>query len=121
MTSRRRLIESALALCLLALACESPADRPLEWSYIHPAIIAPSCATSSCHSELTEVADLALEDAGPALDELLSRQYILPGDPQSPLLYLLEGDERPLMPPDAPLPAADVALIRDWIAAGAPP
>lgn len=108
-------------LCLFLLACDPPEERPLEWSYIHPAIVAPGCATSSCHSELAETAGLALDDAGGALDELLARQYILPGDPQSPLLYLLEGNERPLMPPDAPLPRADVELIRAWIEVGAPP
>jgi hypothetical protein len=108
-------------LCLFLVACDPPGERPLEWSYLHPAIVAPSCATSSCHSELAETASLALDDADRALDELLERQYILPGDPQSPLLYLLEGEERPLMPPDAPLPRADVELIRAWIEAGAPP
>jgi hypothetical protein len=110
-----------LALCLALVGCQSAADRPLEWSYIHPAIIAPSCATSSCHSDLAETAGLALDEPGGALEELLDRQYVLPGDPESPLLFLLEGDERPLMPPDAPLPRADVELIRDWVEEGAPP
>jgi cytochrome c len=110
-----------LLLCLCLVACDPPGERSIEWSYIHPAIVAPSCATASCHSELAETAGLALDDADVGLAELLARQYILPGDPQSPLLYLLEGDERPLMPPDAPLPHADVELIRDWIVAGAAP
>lgn len=119
--SRGHAVRSCLSLCLALVACESPSSRAIEWSYIHPAIVAPSCATSSCHSELAETAGLALDDADGALEELLDRQYILPGDPESPLLFLLEGEERPLMPPDAPLPRADVELIRAWIEAGAPP
>jgi hypothetical protein len=120
--SRRR----SLALCaatagLLLVSCDPTSDRPLEWSYLHPAIIAPSCATSSCHSELAETADLALDDAETSLDTLLDRQYVLPGDPDSPLIYLLEGNERPRMPPDAPLPRTDVDSIRAWIEQGAPP
>jgi hypothetical protein len=112
---------AAPILALVAVACEPSNERPLEWSYIHPAIVAPSCATSSCHSELTATADLALDDADTAYQQLLDRNYLVPGDPQSPILYLLEGDERPLMPPDGPLPRADVDLIRAWIVEGAPP
>jgi hypothetical protein len=34
-------------------------------------------------------------------------------------MALLDGDERQRMPPDAPLPADDIELIRTWILAGA--
>ena len=43
----------------LAIYCgcgEPPGDRQLTWSYIHPALVAPSCATSSCHSSLARTA-----------------------------------------------------------------
>ncbi len=103
-----------------ACGSESAADRPRNWSYIHPAIVAPSCATSSCHSSLTSTAGVELDDATTAYETLVDLQFVMPGNPDSPLLFLLEGDERPLMPPDGPLPEADIELIRAWIEEGAP-
>jgi hypothetical protein len=111
----------ALAPLALAAACTGdPAERPATWSYLHAAIIAPSCATSSCHTARVRTAGVALDEAGEAYDALLERRFVVPGDPSSALMPLLEGDERRLMPPDAPLPAADVELIRSWIEEGAP-
>jgi hypothetical protein len=106
---------------VLAAACTGdPGDRPATWAYLHPAIIAPNCATSSCHSARVETAGVALDEAGEAYRDLIDRRFVVPGDPASALMPLLEGDERGRMPPDAPLPAADIELIRAWIAAGAP-
>jgi hypothetical protein len=111
----------ALASLALAAACTGdPAERPATWSYLHAAIVAPSCATSSCHTGRVRTAGVALDEAGEAYDALLERRFVVPGDPSSALMSLLEGDERRLMPPDAPLPAADVELIRIWIEEGAP-
>lgn len=99
-----------------------PADRPNTWSYLHAAIIAPNCATASCHGSLAATAGVVLDDADAAYDVLTDpkRNYVIPGDPGSTLVLLLEGDERPRMPPDAPLPRADIDLVRAWIEAGAP-
>jgi Planctomycete cytochrome C len=80
----------------------------------------PNCATSSCHSSLAETAGLSLDDPDDSYAELRSRRFVVPGDPSSTLLSLLEGEERRRMPPDAPLPAADIELVRLWIEAGAP-
>lgn len=111
----------ALAPLALATACTGdPAERPATWSYLHAAIVAPSCATSSCHTARVQTAGVALDEAGAAYDALIERRFVVPGDPSSALMPLLEGDERRLMPPDAPLPAADVELIRIWIEEGAP-
>jgi hypothetical protein len=113
-----------LMLALLAgvVACAGdPTERPATWSYLHPAVIAPNCATSSCHSALVETAGLALGDREASYAQLVELQFVVPGDPASALVPLLEGDERPRMPPDAPLPAADIDLVRAWIEAGAPP
>lgn len=108
--------------CLGALtACTSrPDDRPATWSYLHAAVIAPSCATSSCHSERAATAGVVLDDRTWSFRILLDRDFVVPGDPASPLMFLLAGDERPRMPPDAPLPAVDVQLIETWISDGAP-
>jgi hypothetical protein len=73
----------------------------------------------AAHSSRATTADVALDDADDAYDILIDRQFVVPGDPASTLLDLLEGDERRRMPPDAPLPAADIDLVRAWIEAGA--
>ena len=113
-----------LRLAMLAgvVACAGdPLERPATWSYLHPAVIAPSCATSSCHSTLVETAGVSLADRQDSYDRLLELRFVVPGDPASALVPLLEGDERSRMPPDAPLPQADIDLIRMWIEEGAPP
>ncbi len=121
MTPREELYLRLLVLPLVCLAActGDPSDRPATWSYLHAAIIAPNCATSSCHSSRADTAGVALDDADEAYDVLITRQFVVPGDSASTLLDLLEGNERPRMPPDAPLPAADIDLVRAWIEAGA--
>lgn len=105
----------------IAAACTGdPAERPTSWSYVHAAIIAPGCATSSCHGAVAQAADVRLDDPDTAYDVLVARRFVIPGDPGSTLMLLLEGEERGRMPPDAPLPAADIDLVRAWIEAGAP-
>lgn len=104
----------------LCCACAGePGERPATWSYIHAAVIAPSCATSSCHGDRVETAGIALDDPDTAYDALLGRLYVTPGDPGSALIQLLEGVEVGRMPPDAPLPQADIDLVRTWIELGA--
>ena len=105
----------------VAACTNDPGSRPATWSYIHPAIVAPSCATASCHNELVETANIALDDRETAYALLLDERFVVPGDSASALIPLLEGDERTRMPPDAPLPQADIDLIQLWIEAGAPP
>jgi len=107
------------ALASGAACTGDPGERPATWAYLHPAIIAPNCATSSCHTARVETAGVALDDAHEAWVDLTDRRFVVPGDPTSALMSLLEGDERSRMPPDAPLPAADIELIRTWIEAGA--
>lgn len=111
---------SYLVLATLAACTNDPRERPATWAYVHAAIIVPNCATSSCHSSLAETAGLSLDDPDTAYEQLLERNFVLPGDPSSALMSLLEGDERRRMPPDAPLPAADIDLIQIWIEDGAP-
>lgn len=113
-------MRSWFSLWLVFGCTADPSERPANWSYLHAAIIAPNCATSSCHNKRVATAGVVLDDADAAYEHLLDRQFVIPGDPASTLMSLLEGDERPRMPPDAPLPAADIALVRAWIEAGAP-
>ena len=110
-----------VSLLTMVIGCtEDPRQRPLTWSYLHAAIIAPSCATASCHSSRAATAGLTLDDADEAYDQLLARDFVIPGDPASALMSLLDGDERRRMPPDAPLPHADIDLNRAWIEQGSP-
>ncbi len=110
-----------LTLSALACACGGADTRPADWSYIHAAIVVPSCASASCHSASTKAGRLAFDDAVETRHTWLSAPYVTPGDPNSSILYLLEGRERDRMPPDVPLPPPDIALIRRWIEEGANP
>lgn len=106
---------------LFALAaCTDVDERPASWGYLHAAVIVPSCATASCHSAEAAIAGLAFDDADDAYAQLLGDRYVIAGDAASPLLLLLRATERDRMPPDAPLPLADIELVETWITAGAP-
>jgi hypothetical protein len=117
---RRWLFVVALIAGAWSSACDAPTDRPASWAYLHPVIVVPTCATSSCHSTLARKAGIELEDFDGSYDLLLGEQFVIPGDPNSPLMFLLEGNERPLMPPEAPLPTGDIDLVRVWVERGAP-
>lgn len=108
-------------LVVLAAGCIDAQERPASWSYIHPAIFAPSCASPTCHGALGARGGIVLDDRDDAYELLLADRYVVPGAATSPLLYQLEGDERQLMPPDAPLPDVEVDLVRAWIVEGAEP
>ena len=122
------------ALLFGAVACGED-DRPTTWSYIHAAIIVPSCTTSSCHNEYVAQAGIDLHDREGAYTILLGRtcedeqpdeapdgNIVIPGSPEtSRLMHLIIGENVPrAMPPDRPLPDADIELIETWILAGAP-
>jgi hypothetical protein len=109
----------------LLLACGADGDaRPAQWSYLHAAIVRPSCATASCHARSARAGDLDLGTSAAAYQALLGGvergPFVTPRDPaRSRLVYLLEGRETLRMPPDQPLPQADIELIERWILAGA--
>lgn len=115
----------ALVLALLgttAIACGSASDdRPAKWSFIQPAIIQPSCATASCHSAVAARAGVVLEGRETARATLLDRHFVIPSQPEaSGVLNLMRATQVPRMPPDFPLPPADIQLIEQWIRDGAP-
>lgn len=116
-----------LALALVAGACAAETDeRPAEFAYIVKAILAPSCATATCHSARTQREGVDLSSVAAAQDAFDSIPLAPPTGERndSQLLYVLgaldedPGDKR--MPIDGPLPDADIALIEQWIIAGAP-
>lgn len=109
------------ALCApLVAGCGGEDNRPVTFSYIYPAIIEPSCATASCHSDFTRRAGVNFGFKDEAYYQLTQRHFVAPGVPdQSELLYLLEAKGSRRMPPDFALPEADISTIALWIAGGA--
>lgn len=113
----------AIALALAVSACAAETDeRPAEFAYIVKAILAPSCATATCHSARTQREGVDLSSVAAAQDAFDSRPLApQSGDPNdSELLFLLRTSGEKRMPVDGPLPDADIALIEEWIIAGAP-
>lgn len=114
------------SLTYLIAACSTApaaaADPPTYWQDVRP-ILRKHCTV--CHSE-RKLSEVELS-AGLALDtpELVRKnpKVLAPGKPDESLLatLLTSNDKKRAMPLDAdPLPDADVATIRKWIAAGAP-
>jgi hypothetical protein len=120
MIPRRRLVLVASAAALIGCGGATD-DRPAKWSFISATITEPSCATVNCHSEIANRAGVDLHDRASGYRDLVTRGFVLPtSDPQaSALVHLLDGRGSIRMPPDAPLPEADVTLIERWIADGA--
>jgi hypothetical protein len=83
-------------------------ERPAKWSFIYPTIIQPQCATVNCHSEIAKKGGQDFHDRELA--------YCFLGSNFRPYLVKDTSEEIPRMPPDAPLPAADIELITAWAA-----
>jgi hypothetical protein len=109
-------------LLLAAAGCGTETDeRPATFSYIHQAILVPSCASAACHNALNEREDLVLDDPEVAYEEFLA-SGVVPGLPdESGILFRLRGEltDGARMPLDSPLPDADILLIQQWIIDGA--
>ena len=59
---------SLCAFIALGAGCASDTDdRPVSFDYIHAAILKPNCATSGCHSTLTQTKGVDLQDRDSAL------------------------------------------------------
>jgi hypothetical protein len=125
----RRGAMAVLALTCAALgACADIDDRPATWSYIHATIIQPNCTTSNCHTDISKAAGISFDDpdesyehlAGVACGSGTATDYVVAGMPgASKLMFLLRGDEVPIMPPDVPLPDNEIEIVARWIQEGA--
>jgi hypothetical protein len=99
----------------LLIGCGTSDDRPATVEVVSLEILAPSCGAVQCHSTTTRLEGLAfdtLDDAKASLRELDVRAGT-GGE-------LIEVIDDKVMPPDSPMFANDVELIKQWIAAGAP-
>lgn len=121
-------------LAWLVVGCEQVDDRPATWSYIHTAIIAPSCATASCHSEISSIAGRDLSTRESAYTALTGRVCGAPSHPGDPGTDVAEfvflatlrgqgpganGEGNVLMPPEQQLPEVEIEIIERWFANGA--
>ena len=75
----------------------------------------------SCHSATTHKSGLAMDSYGELMKGGRHGQTVVPHDAKaSRLIQMLDGDIDPQMPDGAdPLPAAEIAILRAWINAGA--
>jgi len=128
---------AALVVSLSVAGCGTNADdRPAQWSYLYPAIIEPSCATASCHSDFTRRAGVNFGTSGEAYFQLTERHFAVkcpttgmppvadpaclaraPGD--SAVIHLMRAEGASRMPPDFALPDVDIDLVAKWISNGA--
>lgn len=110
-------------LVTVALAgCPEADTRPAEFPYLVATILRPGCATATCHDAATKRVGYdfsTVEAAGEAVDFDLVPIGGSDEPDTTTLIRILtdSGDDR--MPIDAPLPDADIALLRTWIAEGA--
>jgi hypothetical protein len=135
---RRPGLAAALALAALSVVTGvgcggTKDDRPPQWSFISPSIIEPACATVNCHSAITHQGNVNLSNSTIGYETLVNVNgsadagsggtfYVIPGSPdQSALITLLNAVGSIRMPPDNPLPQADIQLISNWISLGASP
>jgi hypothetical protein len=117
-------VANALLVSLLAAACGiEPDTRPETLDYVVEAILAPDCGRGGCHSSDTRAHDLEFDTIAAASAALQTRQrnqmMVVPGSPTTSFLVTVLTDSQSPMPPDVPLPNADIALITAWIADGA--
>ena len=118
-------------LCFLAgLACfalgtravaesgKDPAPTPDFNSQIAP-ILQRNCL--ACHSSTAKMGGLVMESYDALIKGGVHGQPIVPGKAdESRIILMLEGKLQPRMPfGNDPLPAADIAIVKAWINAGA--
>lgn len=108
---------------LLGLAPHvAAADAPPKITYQEHVSAIFQARCNSCHNADKQKGGLTLENFGGVMQGGGSGTVIEPGDPDSSTLFLLVSHaEEPKMPPNQPkLPDAELAVIKQWIAGGAP-
>ncbi len=77
---------------------------------------------NACHNNDKKKGGLILDNFASLMQGGGSGAVVEPGDPDNSRLYLLVAhEEEPAMPPNSPkIPDAEIALIKQWIEAGAP-
>ncbi len=115
-----------LVCVALLAACGTDTDlRPETADYIIEAILAPSCGRAACHSSETAAHNLAFDTIAAGMAALSSgsgkrgQKLVVAGSPSQSEIVTILSDSNGPMPPDSPLPEADIELITRWVADGA--
>jgi len=118
---------------LFAAACGATDDRPRTLAYITETILEPTCASAQCHSAFKRAVGDQFDTLEATRESIVVNGLVVyPDDvarPTGSLLFrtltvggpsiLDPGSGNVRMPYDAPMPDADVELIRAWIEEGA--
>ncbi len=110
-----------VALCLArgADGAQPTPDQPKSYARDVAPVLDHWCI--SCHAGAEPHGGLRLDSFVGVMRGGDTGPVVIAGDPNGSLLLAkVERRHRPAMPPRRKLPAAAVALIRAWIAAGAP-
>ena len=103
-------------------------DRPLTLEYVQVTVLRPSCANAQCHSAFSYTSQYrfdTIEHTQQSLVNEINGILVVPGDADASFLFQVltrptqDDGTAPRMPYDAPLPTADIALVKGWINAGA--
>jgi hypothetical protein len=120
--SGMRAIVVALSISIVACAT-GPDTRPETADYIIEAILVPYCGRGGCHSSETRARNMAFDTIAGSKAALQTSQrgqtMVVAGSPQGSRLFTVLIDSNRIMPPDVPLPQADIDLIAKWITDGA--
>jgi hypothetical protein len=109
----------ALAPARRAAGATPPSARPVTFAGDVAPILDHWCL--ACHSGRDADAGLWLDSLGGLMRGGDDGPVVIPGNPEDSLLLAkIERRHRPTMPPRRRMPAPAIALIRAWIAAGAP-
>lgn len=107
-----------------ATVCEND-DRPKTLEYVTATVLRPSCGVAQCHSSYAYAYELRLDTVEHVQEAVTQYGIVLEGDAEASQLFNVliretaEDGSFPRMPYDKPLSNPDIALIRDWINAGA--
>ena len=120
-------IGSLLPLLVQAATSLAVAAEPKEVDFGRDVLPILRSNCIACHTGVQPEADVVLESPETMLRPRDEGPVLVPGKPEESLLYLLAAHEKePVMPPEdndrnaRRLSAAELAILRAWIAAGAP-
>src|SRR5262249_14209521 len=116
---RRVLTIRTAALSLAVAGVLAAADKPVSFSKDIQPVLQNNCL--KCHGSAIQLSKLDLRTRETALKGGEKGPSIVPGNAEQSKLYrLVAGLEKPAMPMDGKLTAAQISIIKDWINQGAP-
>jgi hypothetical protein len=127
------MVRLAWLVPLVAACGTTTDDRPRTIEYVTEAILAPTCGAADCHSSFAQQRGDVFDTVEAARRSLVVNGLIAfdsldysPADPDNAPLIVWISQTDPFglgigrMPLDAPMPNADVNLLKQYIREGAP-